>query len=145
MYRTHKNKAEHPAYRNYDSVADRVKENYRQNHLNQTYAFVMEQLEHFGKCNSGIKMGIWEAALKLDEVIDDSDPDLGLPQIVHLLQTAEALRENYPGEEYDWLHLTGFIHDLGKLLAHPKLFNQPQWAGKFTIKDLSCSLFSFPP
>ncbi len=34
----------------------------------------------------------------------------------------------YPGEEYDWLHLTGFIHDLGKVVGHPKMFNQPQWA-----------------
>ena len=34
----------------------------------------------------------------------------------------------FPGEEYDWLHLTGFIHDLGKVLGHPQLFGQPQWA-----------------
>jgi inositol oxygenase len=26
------------------------------------------------------------------------------------------------------LHLTGFIHDLGKVLGHPKMFDQPQWA-----------------
>jgi inositol oxygenase len=28
----------------------------------------------------------------------------------------------------DWLHLTGLIHDLGKVLAHPKFGSQPQWA-----------------
>jgi hypothetical protein len=44
------------------------------------------------------------------------------------MTSTEALRVAYPGEEYDWLHLTGFIHDLGKVLGHPKMFNQPQWA-----------------
>ena len=28
----------------------------------------------------------------------------------------------------DWFHLVGFIHDLGKVLAHPALGSQPQWA-----------------
>jgi inositol oxygenase len=28
----------------------------------------------------------------------------------------------------DWLHLTALIHDLGKVLAHPKFGSQPQWA-----------------
>ncbi len=28
----------------------------------------------------------------------------------------------------DWLHLTGLIHDLGKVLAHPAFGSQPQWA-----------------
>ena len=44
----------------------------------------------------------------LNDIVDDSDPDLDLPQIWHLLQTAESCREMHP--EHDWLHLTGFIH-----------------------------------
>jgi hypothetical protein len=28
----------------------------------------------------------------------------------------------------DWFHLVGFIHDLGKVLAHPAFGAQPQWA-----------------
>jgi len=73
-------------------------------------------------------MSIWEAAEMLDQLIDESDPDTESAQIVHLLQTAEAIRKEFPGEEYDWFHLTGFIHDLGKVLAHPKMYNEPQWA-----------------
>ncbi|KAJ0977448.1 hypothetical protein J5N97_012922 [Dioscorea zingiberensis] len=55
-----------------------------------------------------------------------SDPDIDEPQIEHLLQTAEAIRKDYPDE--DWLHLTGLIHDLGKVLLHPKFGQLPQWA-----------------
>jgi inositol oxygenase len=31
-----------------------------------------------------------------------------MPQIEHLLQTAEAIRKDHPDE--DWLHLIGLIH-----------------------------------
>ncbi len=41
----------------------------------------------------------------------------------HAFQTAERLRQLHPHE--DWLHLTGLIHDVGKVMA---LFGQPQWA-----------------
>lgn len=40
----------------------------------------------------------------------------------------QAIRKAYPGEEWDWFHLTGFIHDLGKLLLLPKFGGLPQWA-----------------
>src|SRR6266581_4485764 len=67
-------------------------------------------------------MGIWEAMEFLDTLVDDSDPDTELPQIEHLLQTAEAIRrDGHPR----WFVLTGLIHDLGKVLC---LFGEPQWA-----------------
>jgi hypothetical protein len=53
----------------------------------------------------------------LNGVVDDSDPDTDLDQLAHAVQTAEASRRAYPGDEYDWLHVTGFIHDLGKIMA----------------------------
>lgn len=53
-------------------------------------------------------MSIWECCELLNEVVDDSDPDLDEPQIQHLLQSAEAIRKDYPNE--DWLHLTVLIH-----------------------------------
>lgn len=55
-----------------------------------------------------VEMSIWECCELLNEVVDESDPDLDEPQIEHLLQTAEAIRKDYPNE--DWLHLTGLIH-----------------------------------
>jgi len=69
---------------------------------------------------------LWEATDFLNEIVDDSDPDTDTTQIIHLVQTAESLRKLYPGDEYDWLHLTGFLHDLGKLLAHQKMHNLQQ-------------------
>lgn len=65
--------------------------------------------EEYGKLDK-VEMSIWECCELLNDVIDDSDPDLDEPQIEHLLQTAEAIRKDYPDE--DWLHLTGLIHGM---------------------------------
>jgi len=115
-------------YRSYANAPQHVVRFYHENHIKQTYSFALAQKLKYGALDSGFEMGIWEAAELLNELVDESDPDTSVAQIAHLLQTAEALRVAYPGEEYDWLHLTGFIHDLGKVLGHPKMFNQPQWA-----------------
>jgi inositol oxygenase len=67
-------------------------------------------------------MGIFEALDYLNTLVDDSDPDIELSQLQHLLQTSEAIRAaGHP----DWFVLTGLIHDLGKVLC---LFGEPQWA-----------------
>lgn len=46
---------------------------------------------------------------------------MNIPNIVHAYQTAERIRELHPDK--DWFHLTGLIHDLGKILA---TFGEPQ-------------------
>ena len=98
-----------------------VKELYRLNHANQTLDFVLAKKAQYGKLDKA-EMGIWEAMDFLNNLVDDSDPDLALPQIVHALQTAEAIRQDgHPR----WFVLAGFIHDLGKTLC---LFGEPQWA-----------------
>lgn len=98
-----------------------VREFYRVNHLNQTLDFVIQKKKDFLSF-SRKEMGIWEAAEFLNQLVDDSDPDTELSQLQHLLQTSEAIRgDGHP----DWFVLTGFIHDLGKILC---LFGQPQWA-----------------
>ena len=97
-------------FRNYEAESERkesVEEFYRINHINQTYEFVKRMREGYGRLDK-TEMGIWECIELLNEFIDDSDPDLDMPQIEHLLQTAEAIRKDYPDE--DWLHLTGLIH-----------------------------------
>lgn len=49
----------------------------------------------------------------LNNLIDVSDPDLDLPNVQHLIQSAEAIRaEGRP----DWMQLAGLIHDLGKIM-----------------------------
>jgi inositol oxygenase len=102
-------------------------ETYQLNHQKQTVEFVTQEKNSFFTREKP-KMSVWEAVELLNTVNDESDPDNDLPQILHSYQTAEKLRELWPGEEYDWLHLTGFIHDLGKVLATPQWNNQPQWA-----------------
>lgn len=115
-------------FRDYDFESERqkgVEEFYRTQHINQTYDFVKRMREEYGQLNR-VEMSIWECCELLNEFVDESDPDLDEPQIEHLLQTAEAIRKDYPNE--DWLHLTGLIHDLGKVLLHPDFGELPQWA-----------------
>ncbi len=114
-----KNKEE---YRVYDETTPQhVKDFYRVNHINQTVEFVLRKEKEYLPLRHR-KMGIWEAFRIFDTLVDESDPDLDLPQRYHLFQTAEALRrDGHPR----WLILTGFIHDLGKLLT---AFGEPQWA-----------------
>jgi len=98
-----------------------VREFYRQNHTLQTLDFVKAKKQQYFRLNKRI-MGIWEAAEFLNELVDDSDPDTDLSQIQHLLQTAEAARRDGRPR---WFILTGFLHDLGKILC---LYGEPQWA-----------------
>ena len=108
-------------FRQYDEKATPgVAEFYRLNHQYQTFDYVMaKEKEYFG-LNKGEK-SIWEAAEFLNTLVDDSDPDTDLTQIEHLLQTSEAIRKDgHPR----WFVLTGFIHDLGKVLC---LWGEPQW------------------
>ena len=109
-------------YRDYSNAPLHVKEFYRHNHEQQTLEFVLQQKHDFLTLNRS-QMTIWQAIALLDTIKDESDPDLvDHPQSYHAYQTAEALRKDgHP----DWLVLTGFIHDLGKILT---TFNQPQWA-----------------
>ncbi len=117
--KAHKDK---DTFRNYDEPArDTVKEFYRINHINQTYDFVMEKERDFLQFNRR-EMPLWDAVDYLNTLVDDSDPDIDLDQTQHLLQTSEAIRaDGHP----DWFVLTGFLHDLGKVLC---LFGEPQWA-----------------
>ncbi|KAF5176909.1 Inositol oxygenase [Thalictrum thalictroides] len=115
-------------FRDYNAESERrksVEEFYRNQHINQTFDYVKKMREQYGKLNR-TEMSIWECCELLNEFVDESDPDLDEPQIEHLLQTAEAIRKDHPNE--DWLHLTGLIHDLGKVLLHPSFGALPQWA-----------------
>jgi inositol oxygenase len=109
-------------YRNYAAPArDTVRDFYRQNHRHQTFDFVKEKKREFLGFGRR-RMSIFDALDYLNTLVDDSDPDIELSQLQHLLQTSEAIRAaGHP----DWFVLTGLIHDLGKVLC---LFGEPQWA-----------------
>jgi inositol oxygenase len=109
-------------FRDYsEDTRNGVKEFYRQNHILQTVEFNRGVREKYLPPKTR-QMGIWLAMDFLNQLIDDSDPDIELPQIAHAMQTAEAIRaDGHP----DWFILTGLIHDMGKVLC---LFEEPQWA-----------------
>ncbi|CAH1118738.1 unnamed protein product [Phaedon cochleariae] len=104
-----------------DHVKERVRRTYELMHTNQTVDFVKGKHEKWGKFNH-FRCTMREALEKLNELVDESDPDVDIPNIVHAFQTAERIRKDYP--EDDWFHLTGLIHDAGKVLA---FFDEPQW------------------
>ena len=109
-------------FRQYNEKASPiVREFYRQNHALQTLDFVRAKKKQYYGLNQRT-MGIWEAGEYLNSLVDDSDPDTDLSQIQHLLQTAEAARRDGRPR---WFILTGFLHDLGKVLC---LYGEPQWA-----------------
>jgi inositol oxygenase len=111
-------------FRNYMKNA-RVGDLYRKNHTEQTYEYVQKiksQVFPVGKD----QLDILEVIRLMDEIIDDSDPDTKQPQIIHALQAGQACRKARPDD--DWFHLTGFIHDLGKVVAHQNMHNMPQWS-----------------
>ncbi|MBC6990119.1 inositol oxygenase family protein [Hymenobacter sp. BT491] len=110
------------AYRNYAEPArDSVREFYRLNHLHQTYDFVQAKRQEFLGFDKR-EMPVWDAFQFLNQLVDDSDPDTDLDQFQHLLQTAEAIRQDgHP----DWFVLVGLLHDMGKVLC---LFGEAQWA-----------------
>ena len=118
-YRTDRKKEE---FRVYDETSPQVvKDFYRENHAKQTLELVRAKQAEYPPLNKG-RMGIWEAMEKLEALVDESDPDTDLTQMQHNLQTAEAIRKaGHPR----WMILTGFIHDMGKVLC---LYGEPQWA-----------------
>ncbi len=98
-----------------------VVEFYRIHHRRQTLGFVLGKKEQWLPPRRR-SMTAMEALGFLNTLVDDSDPDIELDQLQHLLQTSEAIRRD--GRE-DWFVLAGLLHDLGKVLC---LFGEPQWA-----------------
>lgn len=119
-----------PDYKNKDDFRDynihttpeRVVKTYTTMHENQTYEFVKSKMEHWLKLNHA-EWTIMEALEALNNFVDESDPDIDLPNSVHAFQTAEGIRKAHPDK--DWFHLVGLIHDLGKVMA---LWGEPQWS-----------------
>nr|XP_053637022.1 inositol oxygenase-like isoform X2 [Cherax quadricarinatus] len=99
-----------------------VKQTYLNMHTHQSVEYVKSKLSEWGNCNK-FEATIFEALEKLNDLIDESDPDVNIPNIVHAFQTAECIRKAYPND--DWFHLTGLIHDLGKVMA---FYGEPQWS-----------------
>jgi len=103
------------------NIVESVKETYKENHTQQTVAFVLQkEQQYIGTCRK--KFTMWEVAELMKTFTDASDPDLTRPQIIHALQVGEAMRKDKLPRA--WI-LAGFIHDFGKILYY---FGEPQWA-----------------
>jgi len=104
-------------FRTYDDTTSpaRVVEHYRDMRTFQTVEFYKQMEEKYSFENGKFRrmMTIEEALEELENYVDASDPDLDLPNLLHLLQTAEGIRKaGHP----DWLQLTGLLHDMGKIM-----------------------------
>jgi inositol oxygenase len=115
-------------FRNYVDSAQqaRITKFYTEQHKEMTHD-VVKALEKKYLSLDKEKLGIWDAMEYLCSLVDASDPDTDLSQMQHALQTAESIRKKYPGEEYDWFHVVGLIHDLGKILSLSPKMMEPQW------------------
>ncbi|XP_028306113.1 inositol oxygenase [Gouania willdenowi] len=121
---TYRPNVEKDAYRNFKSgnLFDRVFNTYKLMHTNQTMEFVKQKHSDWSSC-SHAKMSMMDAIMSLDQLVDESDPDVDFPNSFHAFQTAEGIRHAHPDK--DWFHLVGLIHDVGKIMS---LYNEPQWA-----------------
>ncbi|XP_053175111.1 inositol oxygenase isoform X1 [Scomber japonicus] len=120
-----KNEAkEKEEYRNFEdgSLIDRVFNTYKLMHTNQTLDFVKQKHSEWTSCNH-TQMGMMDIIMSLDQLVDESDPDVDFPNSFHAFQTAEGIRKEHPDK--DWFQLVGLIHDVGKIMA---LWDEPQWA-----------------
>ena len=96
---------------------------YKEHHMKQTLAYAKKMRKSL-KTPRRKKLTIIQALEMIDELFDESDPDISMGQIHHALQTSEAIRKECP--ELDWFILVGLIHDLGKILQ--PLYGLPQWS-----------------
>ena len=104
-------------FRDYDEKTSKraavVHDHYKQMRSAQSFAFV-EEMEKRWLHLATAKMNIRSCFDLLKAYVDTSDPDTELPNMIHMLQTAEAIRA---GGEPDWMILIGLIHDLGKAMC----------------------------
>jgi len=112
-------KEEKDSYRNYtidNNTATTDKLNiihniYKLQRTNINNKFNEYLIDKYCKFNGLINF--WSLFHSLDRIVDLSDPDTSLPNSIHALQTAEAIRK---AGKPDWYILCGLIHDMGKIL-----------------------------
>ena len=108
-----------------------VEDHYRNMRTFQTVEFVNEMHRIYSFKHGGrAKMTIRDAFKLLKSYIDSSDPDMTLPNIIHMLQTAEGIRrDGHP----EWMQLVGLIHDMGKIMFLVSTGHENHSLSKFKI------------
>ena len=124
------------SYRDYTNVNPLVIQTYKLNHQLQTLNYVQEMKTKYCLNHNRFNMSMWDMLEKCNEIIDESDPDIHLPQIYHAIQTAENIRTKYPKDRE--LQLVGLIHDVGKVLLLEDFGQLPQWSVVGDTFPLGC-------
>ena len=81
-------------FRNYQDKNIKVENTYKKMLENQNIKYVKNMKNIYFK-NIKKKYNIWYLIKKMDDIIDESDPDSELPQIFHAYQTAESIKKRY--------------------------------------------------
>ncbi|KAH9494961.1 hypothetical protein Btru_020692 [Bulinus truncatus] len=115
-------------------VAEKVVKIYDLMHTHQTVDFVKDRMDYWMKFDHG-EMTVMEILEQLNQLVDESDPDIGVPNSYHAYQTAEGIRKHHPDKP--WFQLTGLIHDIGKIMH---LWGEPQWATTGDTFVVGCAL-----
>lgn len=66
---------EQKVFRDYANACDRVKLFYAEQHAKQTMEYNIKARTHF-RTREKLRMSVWDAIEKLNELVDDSDPDV---------------------------------------------------------------------
>ena len=121
-------------FRVYDAVGS-VRDHYQQMRSNQSLAFSRRMAAKWGAFGSrpNSRMTVKQALHACDSFVDRSDPDISLPNSIHMLQAAEACRA---AGKPEWFQLVALLHDIGKamyLWGSPEegsggKATDPQWA-----------------
>ena len=106
-------------FRNYDNenVKSSVELTYKNMLTEQSIEKTVFALSSFFETN-GLSYNIWNIINRLDDIVDDSDPDTDLPQIIHCYQTAEAIRRNC-------IQSNGMLKDI----PIRSIFSDKEWNG----------------
>lgn len=124
-------------FREYDSSEKKVKMTYKQMQQNQNLFFVKSMKRAYasdeGYTNpTGQKQRkrFADAFAKLDQLIDESDPDTDLPQIYHAYQTGESLKSFLNAENLTQLRTDISVRNL--FSAEEWKFLPPCYQAKFS-------------
>ena len=99
-------------FRDFTRENAQVEALYKRNHKLQTYSTSLQKRnKHLPSPKK--QFSILQVFQKLDEIIDESDPDTSNTQFQHALQSAQSARLN---NEPRWLVFVCLVHDLGKFL-----------------------------
>lgn len=111
-------------YRNYSILEDQdeatkkkmeiIHKTYKLQRANINYEFNQYLINKY--CKFEYTSAFWAVFALLDGITDLSDPDTSLPNSIHALQTAEAIRASNEFCDMEWMPLVGLIHDMGKIL-----------------------------